>query len=55
MRCPWLQAESKVATILGILGIPLVVVVDVLLFTALIQNNRRGSCSVSNFAWAPNY
>ena len=44
---PWLQAESKVATILGIF--PLVVVVLLLLLTAVIQNTRRGSRKVSKF------
>ena len=51
MRCPWLIAQMKVATILGIF--PLVVVLLVGVGTAVIQNHRRGCRIVSNFCVGP--
>ena len=50
MRCPWLIAQTKVATILGIF--PLLVLVLVV-GTAVIQNHRRGCRIVSNFCMGP--
>ena len=46
---PLAQAESKVATILGI--IPLLILL-LIVVTAVIQNTRRGSRRVSKFCMA---
>ena len=42
VRCPWLQAERKVATILGIFS-------TLVVGAAVIRNTRRGCRRVSNF------
>ena len=47
MCCPWLQAETKVATILGIFSFLLVLLVRV--WGTNVQNPRRGCRRVSKF------
>jgi hypothetical protein len=47
VRCPWLLAQTKVATILGIF--PLFFFSFLLVVTTVIQNHRRGCRIVSNF------